>query len=144
MESLEFGGFIWILWVTLTPRNIKLNELKKKKPKTPKNYILMNFWKMTMKIGPMIPHVVQTNKMTVQYMIHSVSVGFLSIFRSSSSSTTPTRNYRDGYHGNHHHRPCWPPTPGSGGGQAARLPGWNSSWGSSCYLYTGPSSLYLH
>lgn len=42
MESLEFGGLIWILWVTLTPRNIKLNELKKQNPKTPKNYILMN------------------------------------------------------------------------------------------------------
>lgn len=36
MESLEFGGFIWILWVTLTPRNIKLNELKKKPQKLQK------------------------------------------------------------------------------------------------------------
>lgn len=38
MESLEFGGFIWILWVTLTPRNIKLNELKKKPKNSKKLY----------------------------------------------------------------------------------------------------------
>lgn len=46
--------------------NIYLMNLKKKKSQ--KNYTLMNFWKrQSMKIGPMIPHVVQTHKMTVQY-----------------------------------------------------------------------------
>lgn len=37
---------------------------------------LMKNWQ-SMKIGPMISHVVQTNKFTVQYMIHSVPVVFL-------------------------------------------------------------------